>query len=132
MFALKKAGWQTINMEDFYAFMQGEKQVPDKSFLLTFDDGRKDSYYPVDPILDALDYNAVMFVITKFSLEEKGGNYYLSDKELKRMYLSGRWEIQSHGKDDHDFYKINANGNEGHFLSNKLWLDNENRLETEE
>ena len=34
MFALKKAGWQTITLDDFYAFMRGEKQMPDKSFLL--------------------------------------------------------------------------------------------------
>ena len=134
MFALKKAGWQTISIEDFYAFTRGEKQVPDKSFLLTFDDGRKDSYYPVDPILKALDYYAVMFVITGRSLgkETEMSPFHLSEKELRRMAKSGRWEIQSHGKNDHDFYKINANGNEGHFLSNKLWLDNENRLETEE
>ena len=51
MFVLKKAGWQTITLDDFYAFMRGEKQVPDKSFLLTFEDGRKDSHYPVDPLL---------------------------------------------------------------------------------
>src|SRR3989339_479020 len=76
MFALKKAGWQTISIEDFYAFTRGEKQVPDKSFLLTFDDGRKDSYYPVDPILKALDYNAVIFVISKYSLGQSS-NYYL-------------------------------------------------------
>src|SRR3990167_8963661 len=78
MFALKKAGWQTVNIEDFYAFMRGEKQVPDKSFLLTFDDGRKDSYYPVDPILKALNYRATIFVITGRSLVEKNseGNFY--------------------------------------------------------
>src|SRR3989338_10005922 len=132
MFALKKAGWETITLDDFYAFMRDKKELPDKSFLLTFDDGRKDSYYPVDPILDALDYNAVMFVITKFSLEEKGGNYYLSDKELKRMYLSGRWEIQAHTRDGHELYKIDQEGHLGHFYSNKLWLDDQQRLETDE
>ena len=35
MFALKKAGYQTVSMEDFQAFMRGEKQLPEKSFLLT-------------------------------------------------------------------------------------------------
>ena len=71
MFALKKAGWQTVSIEDFYKFMKGEKNLPEKSFLLTFDDGRKDSYYPVDPILKALDYNAAMFVISGRSLCEE-------------------------------------------------------------
>lgn len=132
MFALKKAGWQTVSIEDFYAFMQGNKELPDKSFLLTFDDGRKDSYYPVDPILRALDYNAVMFAITKYSLEDKSGNYYLSKKELQRMAKNGRWEIEAHTREGHDMQKISSDGELGHFYSNKLWLDSENRLETEE
>ena len=134
MFALKKAGWQTVSIEDFYKFMKGEKNLPEKSFLLTFDDGRKDSYYPVDPILKALDYNAAMFVISGRSLgeESKTNPFHLSEKELKRMTKGGRWEIQSHGKDDHDFYKISADGSEGHFLSNKLWREDEQRIETEE
>lgn len=132
MFALKKAGWQTVSIEDFYQFMKGEKILPDKSFLLTFDDGRKDSYYPVDPILKALDYNAVIFIVTKYSLKDKSGNYYLSKKELERMTGSGRWEIEAHTRDGHNIYKIAQDGKQGHFYTNKLWLDNEDRLETEE
>ena len=132
MFALKKAGWQTVSIEDFYAFMKGEKELPDKSFLLTFDDGRKDSYYPVDPILRALDYNAVIFVVSKYSLEDKSSNYYLSKNELKRMSESGRWDIEAHTKEGHDIYKIAKDGKQGHYYSNKLWLDDKNRLETEE
>ncbi len=132
MFALKKAGWQTVTIDDFYLFMKGEKELPDKSFLLTFDDGRKDSYYPVDPILQALDYNAVIFVITKYSLQDKSGNYYLSKNELKQMLESNRWEIEAHTREGHNIYKIAQDGKQGHYYSNKLWLDNENRLETEE
>src|SRR3989338_6060021 len=132
MFALKKAGWETITLDDFYAFMRDKKELPDKSFLLTFDDGRKDSYYPVDPILNALDYNAVIFVITKYSLEDKSGNFYLSKKELKQMAKSGRWEIEAHTREGHDIYKISQDGKQGHYYSNKLWLDDKNRLETEE
>jgi len=71
MFAVKKAGFQTVTLDDLSAFMRGEKKLPKKSFLLTFDDARKDSYYPVDPILNVLDYNAVMFVIAGRS-DKKG------------------------------------------------------------
>lgn len=132
MFALKNAGWQTVTIDDFYLFMRGEKELPDKSFLLTFDDGRKDSYYPVDPILRALDYNAVIFIITKYSLEDKSNNYYLSKNELKGMSESDRWEIEAHTREGHNIYKIARDGKQGHYYSNKLWLDNENRSETEE
>jgi peptidoglycan/xylan/chitin deacetylase (PgdA/CDA1 family) len=132
MFALKRAGWQTVNIGDFDKFMKGEKKLPDKSFLLTFDDGRKDSYYPVDPILKALDYHAAIFIITEHSIGNTESNFHLSQNELKQMAKSGRWDIEAHTRNGHDFYKITEDGNRGHFHSNKLWLNNENRLETEE
>lgn len=130
MISLKKAGYQTISIKDFYDFIKGKKRIPLKSFLLTFDDGRKDSYYSVDPILEKLDYKAVMFVITDRSKKGKS-TFYLNEEELLKMQKSGRWDIQSHGKQDHDLYKTSPNSEKkAHFLSNLLWLEDENRLET--
>lgn len=132
MFTLKKAGWQTVSIEDFNAFVKGWKELPDRSFLLTFDDGRKDSYYPADPLLKALDYRVTIFVITEKSLGETKRNFYLSEDELKQMIKSGRWDVQAHTYSGHDIYKIAASGEEGHFYSNKLWLEDKHRVETED
>ena len=132
MLALKKAGYNTITLQEFYQFMKENKSVPKQSFLLTFDDGRKDSYYSADPILKSLNYTAIMFVITKFSMGEEKSGYYLSKKELKGMLQSGRWEIQAHTREGHNLYEIDRKGNQGHYYSNKLWLSNEQRLETDE
>jgi peptidoglycan/xylan/chitin deacetylase (PgdA/CDA1 family) len=134
MFSLKRAGYRTVSLSEFHDFMKNGKKLPDKSFLLTFDDGRKDSYYPVDPILKALDYRAVMFAITSRSIEpgSSGDSFYLSLSELNDMKKSGRWEIESHGDFDHDWKKISEDGKEGHFLSNRLWLTSQNRIETED
>ena len=131
MFALKNAGYQTVTIDDFISYMEGKRRLPDKSFLLTFDDGRKDSYYPVDPILAALNYHAVMFVITKHAFVDTSSTYYLNKSELQQMVKSGRWDIQSHSQDGHDEMKISKDNKQGHFYSNYLWLNNENRLETE-
>lgn len=131
MFALKQAGYRTISSEELYRFMRGEQALPEKSFLLTFDDGRKDSFYPADPILRALGFKAVMFVITKFSFGEQS-IFYLGPPELHYMKNSGRWEIQSHGSDDHEFYEIGRNGEQGHFLSNLFWLPDKGRFESED
>lgn len=143
MHALKDAGWQTITLKDFSAFMKGEKILPAKSFLLTFDDARKESFYPADPVLKDLGYTAVMFVITGFSLpeEETNSTFYLSKNELKYMKDSGRWELESHGDEDHRLYNvpgiISINGvlptiSDEHFLSNKFWLQSQGRVETTE
>lgn len=134
MFALKKNGYQSVTFSDFSDFMKGSKQLPKNSFLLTFDDGRKDSYYPVDPVLKAVGYNAVMFVITGKSLNlgETAKNFYLNKNELREMQKSGRWELQSHGDFDHDWETVAGDGQKGHFLSNRLYLAGEDRIETED
>jgi peptidoglycan/xylan/chitin deacetylase (PgdA/CDA1 family) len=140
--SLKAAGWNTITLEQFEAFMKNGTPVPQKSFLLTFDDARKESFYPADPVLKDLGYTAVMFTITGFSLPpdgEKPSTFYLNKTELQYMIDSGRWEIESHGAEDHRLYDIPlASPTTGqvttlrqeHFLSNKFWLPNPGRIET--
>jgi hypothetical protein len=84
-----------------------------------------------------------MFVITVFSLPNNGASaingYYLNKAELQYMAQSGRWELQSHGDLDHRLYDIPSatptNGqlstiHQEHFLSNKFWLPDEGRVET--
>ncbi len=140
MRALKAAGWQTVTMQQFDEWMQGKIQLPDKSFLLTFDDGRTDTYYPVDPVLKDLGYHAVMFTITKYSLPTEGKSlgFYLNETDLKNMIASGRWDIESHGDADHSVYSVqtttdlsqSASTTQGHFLSNKFWDSATNSFET--
>lgn len=135
MLALKRAGYQTVGIEDLYTFLRGEKELPDRSFVLTFDDGRKDSYYGADPVLRALDYKAVMFVIGQYSIRgdrSAGTDYYLTPAELREVTKTGRWELEAHTDVGHSNYPIDALGNVGHFYSNKLWLTHYGRLETED
>lgn len=129
MFALKEAGWETVTLEEFTAFVRGERTLPERSFVLTFDDGSKESYYPVDPILRALQYEAVTFILPVLSAEE-GTFYYLSENEIERMVDSGRWEVGSHGYDIHSFIKTAEDGSEGAALTNRAWLENRGALET--
>ncbi|MBS3171955.1 polysaccharide deacetylase family protein [Candidatus Woesearchaeota archaeon] len=132
MFALKRAGYQTISLQDFYLFMGGEKEIPDKSFILTFDDAAKAGYYNADPILKALNYTAVMFVITGHSLGENQSVYYLNELELLEVQQTGRWELESHTYESHFRRQIDANGNTAPVLTNKLWISEESRIETNE
>lgn len=132
MFALKKAGYETIDLKDLYLFLRGEKQLPEKSFVITFDDGIKDSYYNVDPILKILNYKAVMFTIVYQSLERNDNKYYLNKEELHKMRDSGRWNIESHSYRAHGRIIIDSKGNTGPYLANKAWIANENRSETDQ
>jgi len=129
MKALKQAGWKTVTLKELTGFMTGGT-LPGKSFVLTFDDGRKDSYYAADPILNALDFKAVMFVIA--DTLNGGDDFYLSETEIKQMVDSGRWEIGSHTFGLHKTEQIDVSGNKGHALANKLWLGDLVRIETDQ
>jgi peptidoglycan/xylan/chitin deacetylase (PgdA/CDA1 family) len=135
LYTLKRAGYETVSLNDFSEFLDGKKELPAKSFVLTFDDGRKDSYYGADPILRALDYEAVMFIATGQSLTPQAAEspYYLSTYEVREMQKTGRWEIQSHAVQSMGGeIPLDAEGTQGNFLSNKLFLADEHRLETDE
>ncbi len=132
MISLKKEGYKTVTLNEFEDFIDGKVSLSEKSFLLTFDDGIKTSYYNADPILEALGFNAVMYVITSHSTSGEKSPYYLTRDEVIEMNSTGRWNIQSHGRNDHNLIKINKEGKKGHFMTNRMWLDQQDRLETDE
>lgn len=131
MFALKKAGYSTIRIDELYSFLRGEIELPEKSFMITFDDGRRDAYYYGNDILEFLNYSAVMFVVVKSSLENENNKYYLSYNELQRMQKSGIWEIESHSYSGHGLVCIDSENNSGSFFGNKMYLNEFNMTESD-
>lgn len=136
MLALKRAGYDTVTLADFELYMQGFKALPPKSILITFDDGRRDSFEGADPILKAAGFNAVMFTTSSQSLKRDVGwkSYYLDYSGVQRLLTSGRWEIGSHAIQDNTNESqifINKEGRMANFLSNKMWRWDEGRLETD-
>lgn len=125
---LKDAGYHTITMEQLYDYYYKQKPLPAKSFMLTFDDGLRTSYYAADDILKELGFTAVMFVIASMP----GHNYpaYLSWAELNQMRATGRWEMQAHGYNFHYLIPVNSQGAIGDYGTNLEWLPTKERLET--
>ncbi|MCA9382647.1 polysaccharide deacetylase family protein, partial [Candidatus Dojkabacteria bacterium] len=130
IYSLKNAGYETVSLEDFILFIKGEKDLPENSIVITFDDGIRSSYIKATPILESVDFNAVMFVITKFSMHE-GTHYYLSLEEVKDMESTPTWEIQPHAYDSHQRTLVGPD-EYGTYLGNKRYIAGENRLETTE
>ena len=128
MFALKQAGYHTVDTSELYQYLKGQSQLSAKSFVLTFDDGRQDSYDNADPILRATGFHASMAVITKYSVDTNS-NYYLSSQTLKNMSDSGVWDIQAHTQDGHNAFSVSPTAT-GHFFADRLWLSDKKRLET--
>lgn len=91
----KNNGFNTINLEDLYQYIQNKHSLPDKPICITFDDGYASFYNKVFPILKKLQMRATVAVITGYAYETIPSNY-LSWLQIKEMRDSGLVEIVSH------------------------------------
>lgn len=64
MHALEAKGWQAISLDDFVAWLDARHEVPERSFLLTFDDGFLGVYEHAAPVLQAIDWPATVFLVS--------------------------------------------------------------------
>ncbi len=87
---LKENNINTLTLDDVLLFIEGKKEVPKNSVLITFDDGRKNNYVNAYPILKSQNMNAVIFLITS-KISDKNENY----KPSKMQYLSKDEILQS-------------------------------------
>src|SRR3954468_24939721 len=62
---LKNKNISVIPMQDFLAWGRGEKAIPPKSPILTFDDGWKSQYDVAWPILKKFNYPVTLFIYTE-------------------------------------------------------------------
>ncbi|WP_291643702.1 polysaccharide deacetylase family protein [Clostridium sp.] len=89
---LKDNGYVTLTLDETYVFFENNKPVPEKSVVLTFDDGYVDNYVDALPILKKFGFKATIFVITG---EVDKSKSYMNVEQLKEMEASGM-DIQSH------------------------------------
>jgi peptidoglycan/xylan/chitin deacetylase (PgdA/CDA1 family) len=91
MTALRAKGYHTVTPYQVYRAMAGLAPLPPRSVVLTFDDGYRDNYTNVFPILQRHGFTATFFVITG----EVGRQGYMSWAELQGMSAAGML-IESH------------------------------------
>lgn len=63
MKALADAGWRSAGLAEVERFLRGEA-LPDKTCVITFDDGYLDNYARAHPVLAEFGMKAVLFLIT--------------------------------------------------------------------
>ena len=112
MAMLDAAGVETITIDEYVAFVQGQPiDLPERPLLLTFDDGKLSSFRGADAVLERHGMSAVMYAISGEAIE--GSEYYLSPDELGAMAASGRWEVQPHAGELHTEIAYDAAGHTG-------------------
>jgi peptidoglycan/xylan/chitin deacetylase (PgdA/CDA1 family) len=90
--ALKEHGFTVIGMQDFLAWRRGEKDIPEKSCVITIDDGWVSGYTSAWPILKKLEYPFTLFIYVNYI---GTGGKSLSWEQLAEMRDAGV-DIQSH------------------------------------
>lgn len=88
---LKDNGYFTMTMDEFYNYYKDGGNIPEKSVLITFDDGYTDNYTNALPVLKKYGLNATVFMISG-SIGKEG---YMTEDQLKELETSG-FEVQSH------------------------------------
>jgi len=111
-----------VDVDDLLAAQKGERALPEKAVLLTFDDGYRGMYEQVFPLLRAFDYRAVLAVVgnwletpaqedVMYGTEPVSRDYFLSWQQIREMVNSGYVEVASHSYDLHHGVLANPQGN---------------------
>ena len=86
MEALRELGIEVITMEDFIAWKKGEKEIPEKSVVITLDDGWKSVYTDAYPILKEFGYPFTIYLYKNYV---DGGGKALTTPMIKEMLKNG-------------------------------------------
>jgi peptidoglycan/xylan/chitin deacetylase (PgdA/CDA1 family) len=100
---LAQNGYHTVTTLDLVAFLAGQRGLPAKPIVITFDDGYEDFYTAAIPVLRRHDFTAVAYVVSGFI----GRPGYLSAAEILAAQGAG-FEIGSHTVNHVDLTKQSA------------------------
>ncbi|MDU5105845.1 glycoside hydrolase [Clostridium sp.] len=93
--ALKENGYVTITQQDVLDYYNEGKELPPKSLLLLFEDGRKDTAIFSQKIMEENNYKATM--LTYADRFYKNDSKFLKAKDLKKLVDSTYWELGTNG-----------------------------------
>jgi peptidoglycan/xylan/chitin deacetylase (PgdA/CDA1 family) len=113
---LKDRGITVISMQDLLAWKRGEKSIPPRCAVITFDDGWKSQYEVAWPMLKKYGYPVTMFIYTEgVRGGSLGGGEAITWEQLADMRDNGV-DIQAHSathqdlREGHNIMLISSGG----------------------
>lgn len=104
---LKSKGYQSVSIRQLVDFSEGKGDIPQKSIMITFDDGNETLYEYALPLLEKYGFTAVGFVVGAFAdyytqINDHNLSYsYLNWSQIKEMADGNIIEIECHSFDLH-------------------------------
>jgi len=106
---LKENCFIAITPDDLYEHIKNNKEIPPKSVILTFDDGRRGVYDCAFPLLEELGFKAVLYIVADWAdggkvHDEERYSEFLSWDQIKE--LANYFEIGCHGKSHRNLARL--------------------------
>ncbi|QDH70403.1 poly-beta-1,6-N-acetyl-D-glucosamine N-deacetylase PgaB [Marilutibacter alkalisoli] len=135
-------GYRPVALDDVIAASRGERPLPDKAVLLTFDDGLRSVHTHAFPLLRAYGYPALVAVVTDwvdlpphrqidYGPRMFTGDDFLTWDQLREMQASGLVEVASHSHDLHHGVNANPQGNSTPAAVTRIFDPERQRYESE-
>lgn len=111
MRSLHAKGWQAVSLDQFTGWLDARRELPAKSFLLTFDDGFLGIHEHAAPILSALGWPATVFLVSSLigkrdswceAHNPSGATYPLMDAGQIRELQGQGFRFESHSRSHAD------------------------------
>ncbi|SHH36923.1 Polysaccharide deacetylase [Anaerosphaera aminiphila DSM 21120] len=119
---LSENDFHFLSTDEIVNAIENNEKLPANSILIAFDDGYKDNFTNVLPILEKYDAKATVFVIGSYIGEVKN---YLTWDQIQQMSDSDRFNIESHSYNLHDLFLDGPH-------KGKTWLSEKLEGETDE
>ncbi|ARC83825.1 polysaccharide deacetylase family protein [Clostridium argentinense CDC 2741] len=116
---LKDNNYTSLTMEEFYNYIKYNTPVPEKSVVITFDDGYIDNYTNAMPIINEFDFDTTIFMVSDFV----GNPNFLTESQLKELEKN-KINIESHTANHLDLAKLSEEKQKEELQQSKNRLDN--------
>lgn len=130
---LQKAGYHFVTLDEYLAYTDGKLNLPEKSVMITFDDGYQSFYTKVYPLLKKYDVPAMLAIVTSWTDGEglpTDVRAVATWDELREMEKSGLVTIVSHSHALHKQQALDPQGDRNGIAGAHLYLNG--RYETDE
>lgn len=138
---LQKNGYSAVSVDQILTAQKGGSPLPEKAVLLTFDDGYKDFYTRVIPLLNSFQWPAVLAPVGSwiktpmdqpviFGDQPSPREIFLNEQQLRQAAKSPLVEIGAHTFNLHKGTLSNPQGNLMPSVANHLYLEDQKRYET--
>lgn len=130
---MKNQGYHFVSLDEYLRYTKGELALPEKSVMITFDDGYRSFYTKVYPLLLKYQIPGMLAIVSSWTNHEEKPNDVrdtASWEELREMEASGLVTVVSHTHAMHKQQAINPQGGRNGVVGSHLYVNG--RYETDE